>query len=966
MAQYIRGYASAARVRRWLMMGSILTAALTPQPLLAQDQPAADAGSAPSGSSATPRAETNAANDSIVVTGSRLAGKGYTTPTPVTVVGSERITALAATNLGDALVKLPSFRNLTAPTTALASTGSGGNLGARYLDLRGLGANRTLVLVDGRRFVPSSILGAVDSNLIPALLVKRTEVVTGGASAAYGSDAVSGVVNILLDTDFEGYRTTLQGGITQEGDARSFLASAAVGTHFSDNRGRFVIGGEFADDGAARNCFSRHWCEVEPQIFQNPDYKINGQAANFIGTQVRPSTMTAAGIINSPGSLHGRQFNPDGSLSATPFNYGAMPDVQFMIGGGQYGSNFRLAVPYLRIPVQRFSLLSNLEYDLTDDLSAFVTASYGQSVVHNRGAAMYERALTASIENPFLQADLRTMMAEQNISSISYGQFGDFVLGGNDISPTNADAKSKSFRIAGGLKGKIAGSWTWDAYYQYGQMDYRVAVHGVKNIPNFNRAIDVVDGPNGPICRSTLTNPNDGCQPLNLFGIGQFTQAAYDYAFGTPWQEQHLREHVVAANVTGTLAELWAGPLAVAAGVEYREDITRADADATGQVFGWQYGNGAQYSGSINTKEIYGEASLPLARGAAFANTLEINGAVRHTDYSTSGPVTTWKAGIVYEPVAGVRFRGTRSRDIRAPSAQELLDPGRVTPGSVVDRDTNVGVIARLFTGGNPNLKPEVATTWTAGVVLSPGGSGALAPLRLSVDYYDINLAGSIASLTAQGIIDRCFQGVADLCSLIVRDSDQLISEVHSVRLNLNRLYTRGIDVELDYRFDLGPDARLDLNLLGNYVADLTEVDSGGAVDRAGQTGQQYLGAVGVPKWTLNATAALKLGAFTATLENRYIPRGKFDAVLVGPEDPGYDPTLATSIASNRVAGRLYTNLGFSVDLNPDAPTQIQLYGAISNLLNVSPPIAPGNTGTNPSLFDTLGRTLQLGVRVRH
>jgi outer membrane receptor protein involved in Fe transport len=952
-------------MRRWLMTGSILAVAMISQAAWAQEQ-SIDGQATPSPAAPLSTGAANASAETIVVTGSRLAVKGYTAPTPVTVVGVDRITALASSNLGDALVKLPSFRNLTAPTTALASTGSGGNLGARYLDLRGLGANRTLVLVDGRRFVPSSILGAFDSNLIPALMVKRVEVVTGGASAAYGSDAVSGVVNILLDTDFEGYRATVQQGIAQRGDAHSILLSAAGGIHFAGNRGRFVIGGEFANDGKADDCYSRSWCAVEPQLFQNAGFKTNGQPANFIATHVRPSTMTATGIINSPNGLRGLQFNPDGSLSSTPYNYGATPDVQFMIGGGQPGTNFRLAVPYLRIPVRRFSALSNVEYDITDDLTAFATGSYGQTVVHNRGAAMYERALTAKAENPFLPEDLRAMMAAQNIDSITYGRLGDFVLGGKDIAPTNADAKSRTFRIASGLKGGIAGSWKWDFYYQYGQTDYRVDVHGVKNIANFNRAIDVVSGPDGPICRSTLTNPADGCQPLNLFGSGQFSQAAYAYAFGTPWQEQHLREHVAALNVTGTLADLWAGPLAVAAGIEYRKDSTSADADATGQAFGWQYGNGAQYAGSINTKEVYGEASLPLARDVRFARILELNGAIRHTDYSTSGQVTTWKAGVVYEPVEGVRFRGTRSRDIRAPSAQELLDPGRVTPGSVVDRNTNVGVIARLFTGGNPNLKPEVATTWTAGVVLSPGGSGALAPLRLSVDYYDINLAGEIATLSAQGIVDRCFQGVSELCALITRDSAGLIADVHAVRLNLNRLYTRGIDVEFDYRFDLGTDRTLGINVLGNYVSALTEVDSGGAVNRAGQTGQQYLGTVGVPRWTVDATATLKLGAFTATLENRYIPKGKYDAVLVGPEDQGYDPTSPTSIASNRVAGRLYTNLGLSLDINRDSPTTFQVFGAINNLANVSPPIAPGNTGTNPSLFDTIGRTFQVGIRVRH
>jgi outer membrane receptor protein involved in Fe transport len=901
----------------------------------------------------------------IVVTGSRLGSSGFTAPTPVTVIGEQRIAALANTNLGDVLVKLPAFRNATSPVTALSATGSGGNLGARYLDLRGLGANRTLVLVEGRRFVPSSILGAVDTNLIPALLVKRTEIVTGGASAAYGSDAVAGVVNILLDRELSGIKAQVQGGITEEGDGSSFQASLAGGFSLDGGRGHFVAGGEYSNEKAVQGCYTRDWCANEYGLVQNPNFRTNGQPANFIASDVRASALTAAGIVNGTGPLRGLQFSPDGSLSNERFSYGTFAGNQFMVGGGTFGSNWRLAVPYLRIPVERFSVFSNLDYKLTDDIEAFATVSYGQSQAQNRGAAFFETALTMRADNPFIPQALRDQIPA-GTTSFTFGRYGDFDFGGPDLAPTNANGKATSFRVAAGLSGSLDGNWRWDAYYQYGRSDNRIFVRNVKHIANFNRAIDVVEGPNGPICRSSIADPGNGCEPLNLFGIGQFSDAARSYAFGTPRIEQHLRQHVAALNINGELVELWAGPLAVATGVEYREDTTRADGDPIGRAVGWQYNNGGRYSGKITTKEIYGEASLPLVKDWTFANLLEVNGAVRHTDYSTSGQVTTWKLGMIYEPVEGVRFRGTRSRDIRAPSAQELYNPGGATPGGVTDRSTNVNSTVRVRTGGNPDLVPEVATTWTAGVVLTPGGEGLLQPLRLSVDWYDISVEGAIAALAAQQIVDRCFAGVADLCSLISRDEANAISEIRALQLNLNQLITRGIDAELDYRILLGGDNSVGFNVLGSYVKDLITVDAGGPVDRAGQTGQQYLGALGVPKYSVTATTTLQLDKFTATVENRYIPRGKYEATLIGPEDPGYSSTLPTSIASNRLPGRLYTNLGLSWAIEAGQGAQFQVYGAINNLFDRDPPASPGNSGTNPSLFDAIGRNFQAGVRVRY
>lgn len=952
--------------RRLLAIGtSTLALAVAAQPAGAQTQAAVSSPPAQADPAAAP-IPSDAAMADIVVTGSRLGKSGFTAPTPVTVVGEQKITALASTNLGDVLDRLPAFRTTTAPTTALSSTGSGGNLGARYMDLRGLGANRTLILVDGRRFVPSSILNAVDTNLVPALLVKRVEIVTGGASAAYGSDAVSGVVNIILDHDLTGLKAQVQRGISGQGDAGSTQASLAGGFRFGGDRGHLVFGGEWSRDRAAGGCYTRDWCSREYGVVQNPDYKTNGQPASFVSPNVRASALTAAGIINSPGALKGIQFNPDGSLSSQRFQYGTFPDIQFMVGGGTFGSNFRLAVPYLKIPVERYSLFSNVDYDFTDNLKGFVTASFGQSKAQNRGAAFYERALTMRSDNPYLPTALRSQLAAVGATSFVFGRYGDFGFDGPDIAPTNAHGKAKTVRAAAGLSGTIAGSWKWDGYYQYGKSDNVITVYNVKNIANFNLAIDAVQGPNGPICRSTLTNPNNGCVPLNLFGVGQFSQAAFNYAFGSPRVEQHIQQHVASLNVTGNLIDLWAGPVSVATGVEYRRDKTRADADAIGQAVGWQYNNGGRYSGTITTKEIYGETSIPLAENMMLAHKLELNGAIRHTDYSTSGPVTTWKAGLIYEPIQGIRFRGTRSRDIRAPSAQELYNPGGATPGGVTDRTTNVNATVRVRTGGNPDLQPEVATTWTGGVVLTPGGSGILRPLRLSVDWYDISVKGAIAALPAQQIVDRCFGGVTDLCALITRGSDGIISEVRALNLNLNKLITRGIDAELDYRVSLGADRSIGFNLLASYVKDLTQVDAGGAVNRAGQTGVQYLGALGVPKWNLTSNTTLQFGRVTFNIQNRYIPRGKYDATLVGPEDAGYNPTLPTSIASNRMAARFYTDLGMQMAIESGPRAHYEVYGSINNLFDKDPPIAPGNTGTNPAYFDTIGRYFQVGVRVRY
>ncbi|RYZ65735.1 MAG: TonB-dependent receptor, partial [Proteobacteria bacterium] len=377
---------------------------------------------------------------------------------------------------------------------------------------------------------------------------------------------------------------------------------------------------------------------------------------------------------------------------------------------------------------------------------------------------------------------------------------------------------------------------------------------------------------------------------------------------------------------------------------------------------GFYVSNSTAISGDVKVKEVYAETSVPLLRDKPFVKNLEVNGAIRATDYNTSGNVRTWKYGAVYDATDWLRLRGTRSKDIRAPNVNELYAPQ--SSGFV----TVNGVLTTQITGGNPTLSPESADTFTVGATLR--GSGALEGVRASVDYYDIDIANAIGTSSAQLIVNRCQQfGV--LCGAVSFNPDGSVSQVRATQQNLLRLQASGFDYEVGYRMPLSrlsesvPGA-LDFSLLASRVIHLRSTDLAGTIDRAGQTGNNVSGGLpGLPEWTLNSTLTYSNGPFSTTVEARYLQDGIFDATLIGPEQAGYSVALPNSVNTNHVAGIVYVNLGARYKMNFSDRYDVELFGGVQNLFDRDPPVAPSNQGSsNLILFDPIGRAFRVGVRL--
>ncbi|HXR52902.1 MAG TPA: TonB-dependent receptor, partial [Steroidobacteraceae bacterium] len=637
--------------------------------------------------------------DELVVTGSRIVRDGVTAPTPVTVVGAERIERMGATDIGAVLNTLPSFRASTSPQTSNISPA---NAGMTQLDLRGLAPVRTLVLVNGRRFAPSTLQGTVDINQIPALLVERAEVVTGGASAQYGSDAVAGVVNLILKKDLDGVRANLQFGMSELGDNENVHAGVAAGHPYAGSRGNLTVALDFDNSDGIGSCYTRDWCAQEYQVISNTGANriatlpVNNILPHTHNVQAVPGGLIIAGA-GTASVLKGTTFAADGTPRA--FQYGQVfPGSATFMAGGE-GDNGFIKAPLLTVPTQRFTAYLQNHFALTDEIGSTFELSAGHMESHGRGAQTRDfNGFVIRGDNPYIPAALRTTMQANGIpltsaSSFTLGRMGD------DFGYTDNQTKNNVFRGLLALQGKLSGTWTWDSYVQFGKSIYNqevgnnriqqqkagVPLTGTCSVTAAGTsgtgcsrqqlAADAVMSGGQVVCRSTLTNPNNGCAPVNMFGLDNWSQAAYDYLYGTGYVNAHYDQLVASGNVQGDLFNTWAGAVPLAVGIEYRSNKSATSADPISATSGFYVFNSAPISGKVELKEAYAETSIPLARDMKLAKSIELNGAVRVTDYATTGSVTTWKYGAVYEPLDWLRLRATRSRDIRAPNVNELYAP---------------------------------------------------------------------------------------------------------------------------------------------------------------------------------------------------------------------------------------------------------------------------------------------------
>lgn len=943
---------------RSILLASVCGVALASAPALAQ---AADsAPPVPAAQQSGPDAAASGPAE-IIVTGSRVIRDGSKEPTPVTVVAAADLAKARPGLVAEALNQLPSFRGSSGASTGFTS--AVGPLTGSYLNLRNLGVQRTLVLVDGRRASPTSRDGSTDVNLLPQDLIKRVDIVTGGASAAYGSDAVAGVVNFVLDTDFTGLKATAQGGISGQGDAQTYKASLTGGTKFADGRGRIVASASYFSVGGLQSAADRSWSADNVGFLSNP--AVPGQL--IFASNVRASTASAGGLVLS-GPFAGQQFAPDGSL--VPFSRGSIQSGVVQVGGD--GAK---ALSNLSAAVRTQNYFGHAEYDVTDKLTLFAQGNLSFARNHYNQIQQFNivgfNGFTIFSGNPYLNPAAQAALTATGTPAFAMGRI-NFDFG----SPANATAKARTIDATAGFRYDGPGTLKIDGYYEHGENRTVVETHNNVALGRLYAAADAVRDPasGNIVCRVTLTNPgaHPGCVPINLFGSGAPSQAAINYVEGTSHYVTKLTQDVADLSLRAQPFSTWAGPVSLAAGGQYRREqlnqatdsigpsINNADLSVRGfpaayqnQPGGWLLTNVFPIQGKYNLWEVFGEAAVPLARELPFLYALDVNGAIRYTHYSTSGGVVTWKGGAVWQPVEGIRLRGTASRDIRAPNVPELFSGVVQATGSVIDRGATTPII--VASQGNPALKPEKAKTLTGGVVFTP----SFAPgLSLSVDYYSIDIKGVISSLSAQQTLDQCNAGATALCSSITRNAAGVITRIQSPTLNLNRQKTAGLDIELDYR-PRGQVAggNTAIRVLTSYLAKQELTLSGAApVDYAGGVGLSAAAYMNNPRWTVTANVEWSKGPFELFAQERFISPGTYDVTRIQP----------TTIADNHVKSVFYTDLTAAWNVNKG----FRFFVTVNNLFDRDPPLAPTGTlftfvATNQQLYDVIGRRFTAGVNLK-
>lgn len=894
--------------------------------------------------------------EEVVITASRVTSRpGYEAPTPTTIVDTSLIEDTATVNVADVLNRLPSMGQATSPRTSGNGVG-GGAQGANFLNLRGLGSNRTLVLLDGRRVVASTSTGQVDVNMLPTTLLKRTEVVSGGASAAWGSDAVAGVVNLVLDKDFTGFKASIQTGVSGESDADEFQASFGGGLEFADGRGHALASLNYTNAEGVDAASSRGWFK-STKLVRNPDAGNPGEPdrlvldniGNFIGSDAGHTFLSAgplAGITFAPdGSLQTFDFGtrfPMGPLSTSTTGDGSLNDFS---GRTQLLAEYEQVTAFLRG-----------SYDVSDNVNVYGEFMYGDTEGDSLSVPYYRfaGALVIQRDNPFLPADLATQMDNFGATSIPLGRSNI------DFGRANPYNERTVERYVVGADIEINDNWSMEAYYQRGNSTVINETRGNANRANYALAVDAVDDGNGNIvCRSTLTDPNNGCVAANVFGLGAPSAAAIDYVIGTARQRVELTQDVVAVSVNGDLFDLPAGPVSSAFGAEYRKEDFAGDADDISQVSGWWVGNYKDAGGDYDVTEVFGEVVVPIFSDSAIGESLDLNAAVRSTNYSTSGSVTTWKAGLTYDIGAGVSLRGTSSSDIRAANLNEFFSGGQ-TNSIFLDDPFVAGMPNYLVTRtiqGNPNLEPEEADTTTFGIVYQPE---FVPGLTLSVDYFDIEVDGSIGTVVDQDIVDRCFMGETSFCGLIERDPGTgLMTNLFNSPVNLTVESLSAYDFEVGYAFDAFG-GEIDIRSLWTYTTDHYVEDRGVRDELLGEFGGTTGGGnAGPQEWRAFSSARYTNEKLTLSLRHRFVGEGVIDAQWVSGVD----------VDNNKIDSVNYFDVTAAYDLTI-GNADVQVFGSIDNLLDEDPPrvafdggTALDDIGAANSFHDLIGRYFRVGFR---
>lgn len=947
---------------------------------------------APSPAEAAPA--TGEASNVVRISGSRIAARGFTMPTPTTSLTSADLEKSAKPNLFNTLAELPALQGSTGRTTSTNSTSSGIQ-GLSSLSLRGLGTIRTLTLLDGQRVVGANVTGVTDVSQFPQLLVKRVDVVTGGASASYGSDAVGGVVNFVTDKKFTGFKAHVQGGQTKYDDDRGGSVQAAWGKAFLNDRFHVTASAEFTKENGiespgfgGKGPNGRTW-------YQNPAYSVrplsqtgDGLPQYRVIEQAQQYQYAKYGLITS-GPLQGTAFGAGGvpyqfqyGSNGQPTGTGAVTGCvnPFCIGGdlsGSVGSGTNLAMNF-----KRQVAYTRMSYDLTPDHQLYFTANYGKvdsRFSPNPGAAKNAN-LNIQCSNPFLPASIVDACARTNITSFQYGTANAVFPENIDVQPTRTQR-----RFVLGAEGKFAlfgKDWSYDAYVTHAENKTNLDAFNMTLNARYNNAIDAVRAPDGRIvCRNPVAAAS-GCVPLNIIGDNPIDPAAWAYIAPAngPRQRTTQSQDVGSFNINGELFEGWAGPISLATGAEYRREKYRVRGDAYGNGVtpdspnnamypadpllnttvgnNWYAGNFHNGEGSYNVREAYVELNIPVFKSATWGEA-NLNLADRETKYSTAGSVGSWKLGATWQtPIDGLRLRGVTSKDVRAPNLSELFAAPVVVNNVVQYQGNTISVQER--TVGNTNLRPEIARNNTFGIVLSqpkwaPGFS-------ISADYFDIEVKGVISALTIQQEVDLCVAGNQEICQAMVLNSPGN-NYVTVQNFNLASLKVKGFDLETAYRTGLER-----LNLPGRFTFRALATRNLHYITESGVVGTIAVDSAGsnmgnTPKWKVLAQQTWENDKLSVTLTERWFSDGTYRNDFIECQTGCPMSTLIhPTIYDNKMKGAAYLDIGASYNLSK----QLQAYFKIDNVTDRAPEAAPqtnASYGINPALYDVVGRTYRAGLR---
>jgi outer membrane receptor protein involved in Fe transport len=952
----------------------------------------------------------------IVVTGSRIASPALISASPLQIIDAQDIDNSGTPNLQSVLLQNPAFG--TPGISRTNSNFSTSSAGVATVDLRNLGSDRTLVLVDGRRFV-AGIPGSatVDLNVIPAQFIERVDVLTGGASAIYGSDAVAGVVNIIYKKNFQGVELGGQFGISQEGDSAEKQANLTIGGNFGDDRGNVIAYVGYTKEGAV---FSRD--RERSAIDQSSTGALTGNP-NQIFDITRPyySSFSPQGRIFVGSTSF--TYNADGTLRQGVDTNGA--------NGPATGYN-RSGVRTIAIPTERYLFATRANFEISKAANIFLEGTYASTSVVTElepfpldsagangifPASGGQFAIENFQTNPVTGAQVltRNPLVPLAIFNAATDRNGDGLRDANftrrlsDFGNRGSTADRDTFRIVAGVDGDITDKFKYEAYYTYGQTKESQFSGGQVNVLNFRNALDVVTDiydlngnglTNDAICRDANARAQ-GCVPANVFGgVGSISQGAVDYIQAPSQLTSLTTQSVAGGNISGSLFNLPAGPLGISIGTEYRREAARQTFDALTNA-GLNGGNRlANTEGKFDVIEGYGEVRVPLLADTPFFQELTATGAGRVSKYSTVGTTYSYNGALEWAPIQDIRFRGVYARSVRAPNIGELFGgAGQDFPTGILDPcvgvtattsgtlgtqcRANPGVAANIAQNGsftinqadvqgvsglntsNPNLGVEKGTSYTLGAVINPKSIHFLRNFSFTADYFNIEIADAIVAVPRNFILQQCYQQAnAGLCQFITRrptaagaNSAGSLDFVNATSNNSGGLKTTGLDLTASYRQDLasiGLPGKINLNIAWTHVF------KGYVIPLPGEARDNFNNEVGASRNKVFGTFSYDVDNVGITFRGNYIGPAFLDDQFLTqfydpalPQNADNDDTNDIPLSPTDKRGRIKSTFYLDSQVRFNAGDNFEFYVGANNLLNTAPPPILSNLPGNTTGAET-------------